>query len=186
MDDDDDDNDGEVHQTVRSSHTSCQITVDNPELGCESMDANAGGAHVGEVAATPDLDDVAMLQCDNHSTTATSTSSFPKISESDNRVILDGERQLHLPLQGDSIASPSGKRGRSLSGSGQAGGRGSDWVFDVFAEDDSGTEGDGSPPSKRVRYSSWLLEVTEKQMPVVVEVKDVQISGSAPTKQHDN
>jgi hypothetical protein len=31
----DDDDDREVHLTVRSSHTSCQMTVDNSELRCE-------------------------------------------------------------------------------------------------------------------------------------------------------
>ena len=35
------------------------------------MNTNAGGTYVGEVAATPDLDDVAMLQCDNYSATGT-------------------------------------------------------------------------------------------------------------------
>jgi hypothetical protein len=51
-------------------------------------------------------------------------------------------------MQGDPIPGPSGKRSRSLSGSGRANDRDSDWVFNVFAEDDGGTEGDGSPSLK--------------------------------------
>jgi hypothetical protein len=43
----------------------------------------------------------------------------------------------------------------------------SDWVFDVFAEDDGGTEGDGSPASKRGRYSPRpLAAVAEKSAQV--------------------
>jgi hypothetical protein len=175
----DDDDDDENHLTVRSSHISCQMIVDNPELGCENTDKNTGGAHVDEVAVTPDLDDAAMLQCDNHPAIATSTFSSPKIPESDNGAPFNGERQLYSPLQEDSIASPSGKRSRSLSGSDRADGRGSDWVFDVFAEDDSGTEGDGSPPSKRARSSSRPLEAAENRTSVAVAVKGAQVSGSA-------
>jgi hypothetical protein len=79
-----------------------------------------------KVVANTDLDDAAMLQCNNHSAIATSTSFSPGIPESDNGTILDGERQLHSSLQRDSIASPSGKRSRSLSASERAKGRGSD------------------------------------------------------------
>jgi hypothetical protein len=125
------------------------MILDNPGLGCENTDRDAGGAYMDKVVANTDLDDAAMLQCNNHSAIATSTSFSPGIPESDNRTILDGERQLHSSLQRDSIASPSGKRSRSLSVLERAKGRGSDWVFDVFAEDDSATEGDGLPSLKR-------------------------------------
>lgn len=84
-------------------------------------------------------------------------------------------------MQEDFIASSSDKRSRSLSGSGRADGRGSDWVFDVFAEDDGETEGDGSPVSKRARSSPRPSEATENKPPpaAAVAVKGVQMPGSA-------
>jgi hypothetical protein len=91
---------------------------------------------------------------------------------------IDGERHLHPSLQGDSIASPSGKRSRRLSGSDRADGRGSDWVFDVFAEDDTGTDGDSSPSSKRVRSSSRPSEAAENRPPPAAAVKGIQMPGS--------
>jgi hypothetical protein len=50
-------------------------------------------------------------------------------------------------------------------------------VFDVFAEDDGGTKGDGSPPSKRARSSSEAAE--NPPPPLAVAAKGVQMSGSA-------
>jgi len=55
----------------------------------------------------------------------------------------------------------SGKRSRSLSGSDRTNGRGSGWAFNVFAEGDSSTEGDGSPSSKRVQSSSHPSEAAK-------------------------
>jgi hypothetical protein len=46
---------------------------------------------------------------------------------------------------------------------GQTDGCGSDWVFDVFAKDDSGTEGGGLPPLKRVRSSPFPLTAVENR-----------------------
>jgi hypothetical protein len=164
---------------VRSNHTSHQMIVDNPKLGCEIINIGAYDAsHVNKVVANSDLDDAAMIKCDNHSAIVTSTPFSPEIPKSDDGAILNGERQYHLSLQGDSIASPSGKRSRSLSGSDQADGRGSDWVFDVFVQDDNGTEGDYSLSSKRVQSSSCPLEATENRTSPAVAMKDVQMSGS--------
>jgi hypothetical protein len=62
--------------------------------------------------------------------------------------MLDEEGQPDPSIQ-DPILSPFMKRSRSLSGSGRADGYGNNWAFDVFAEDDSGTECGGLPHSKR-------------------------------------
>lgn len=64
-------------------------------------------------------------------------------------------------MQGDSIFSPSGRASRSLNRADLIDRRGRDLIFDVFAEDDSGAESDGLPPSKRTRSSSPPLKVTE-------------------------
>jgi hypothetical protein len=147
----DDDEDGDP--TDRSNHTSHQMTVNDPEVGGENTDGDAGGAaHTGGVVANSDLDDAAML--------------------------LGDEWQLRPSVQGDSIANPPGKRSRSLGGSGRADGRNNDWVFDVFAEGDSGTEGDGSPSSKRARSSSRPTEAVQNKPPPAAE-KGVQMPASA-------
>jgi hypothetical protein len=136
------------------------MTVEDQGFGGENTDRDAGGAvHKGEGVSNSDLDDAAMLQCDNRSATATSTTCTP---ESDSGATLDEERWLHPPLPGESIVSPCGERSRSPSGSDRAYGSGRDWVFDVFAEDDSGTKGVGSPSSKRARSSSRRSEAAEK------------------------
>jgi hypothetical protein len=117
------------------------------------MDRDAGGAvYMGEVVAKSDLNGAAMLQYDDRSTIATFTSFSPEIPESDSGATLDEERQLYPSLQGDSTASPSGKRSHSLSGLGRTDGRDSDWVFDVFAEDDSGCD-----------LPRWRLDELEQQ-----------------------
>ncbi|KAF7510191.1 hypothetical protein GJ744_007090 [Endocarpon pusillum] len=173
-----DDDDDEGHLMIQSSHASSQMIVDNPGLGCENTDMDADGAdHADKVAAKSGLGDAAILQYDNRSTIATSPSFSPEIPESDSGTTLDGERQLHSPLQEDPIANPSGKRSRSLSGSDRPDGRGSDWVFDVFAED--GSEGDGSASLKRARSSPHPLEGAENRSPSAAAVKGVQMSGSA-------
>ena len=123
---------------------------------------DAGSARVDEIVATSDLDDAATLQSDNHSAIARSTSFSPEIPKSDNRITLGGERQLHSSLPGDSIPSPSDKRSRSMSGSERVDGRANGWVYDVFAENDSGTKGDGSPSSKRAQSSSCPLEAADQ------------------------
>ena len=106
--DDDDDDDGDT--TDLSNHTSRPMTVDNPGVGGKNTDRDAGGAaHTGEVVASSDLDDAAMLPRDNRSAIATSTSFSPEIPESDSGATMDEERQLHPSVQADSIASPSGK-----------------------------------------------------------------------------
>lgn len=174
------DDGGDGDPTDRSSHTSHQMTVDNPDLRGGNTDGDAGGAaHTGEIVANSDLDDAAMLQCENRSTIATSTSFSLEIPESDSGATLNEESQLHSPLREDPIANPCGKRSRSLSGSDRADGRGNDWVFNVFAEDDSETEGHESPSSKRARPSSRPLEAAENGTLPTVVVKDVQMSGSA-------
>ena len=175
-----DDNNGDP--TDRPNHTSYHVTVDNPCVGGENTDGDAGAAaHVGEVVANPDLGDATMLQCDNRLAIATSLFTSPEIPESDSKATLDEERQLHPSVQGDSIASPSGKRSRSRSRSDRINGRGSHWVFDVFAEDDGGTAEDGPPVSKRARSSPRPLEATETRPPpaAAVVVKGVQMPSSA-------
>jgi hypothetical protein len=148
----DDEEDGDP--TDRSNHTLYQTTVNDPGVGGENTDGDAdAAAHTVEGVANSDLDDTAIPQDDDRSAIAISTSFSPEIPESDSEATLEEERQLHPSVQGDSIVSLPGKRSRSLSRSDRANGRGSDWVFDVFAEDDSGTQGDGSPPSKRARSS---------------------------------
>jgi hypothetical protein len=82
-------------------------------------------------------------------------------------------------MQGDPIPSPSGKQSRSPSGSDRTDGHGSHWVFDVFTEDDGGTEGDGWPSSKRARSSSRPSDAAENAPPPAVTVRDVQMSASA-------
>jgi hypothetical protein len=120
------------------------MILDDPGLGCENRDMDASGAHGEEVVATSDLDHAAMSQRDNRSTViATSASLSPEIPERDNGTTLDGEGRLRLSLPEDSIVSPSDKRSRSPNGLDRADCRGSDWIFDVFAEDDSETEGVG-------------------------------------------
>jgi hypothetical protein len=156
------------------------MTVNNPGVGGENTDGNADvAAHTGEGVANSDPDDAAMPQSDDCSVIATSTFFSPEIPESDSGATLEEERQLHPSVQGDSIVSLPGKRSRSLSGSNRADSRGSDWVFDVFAEDDSGGEGDGLPSSKRARSSPRPSEVTENQPRPAAAVKGVQMPGSA-------
>jgi hypothetical protein len=142
------------------------MTVNDPEVGRENTDGDAGGAaQTGEVVANSDPDDGVMSQDDDRSAIARSTSFSPEIPESDSGATLDEERQLHPSAQGDYIASPPSKRIRSPSGSGRADGRGSDWVFDVFAEDEGGIKSDGSLALKRARYSSRPIEATENGPP---------------------
>jgi hypothetical protein len=156
------------------------MTVDDPVMGCKNTNGDTGGAaHTGEGVADSDPDDAAMPQSDDRLVIATSTFFSPEIPESDGGATLEEERQLHPSVQGDSIVSLPGKRSRSLSGSNRADGRGSDWVFDVFAEGDSGGEGDGSPSSKRARSSLRPSEVTENQPRPAAAVKGVQMPGSA-------
>jgi hypothetical protein len=134
---------------------------------------------MGKVVANSDLDDAAMPQGDDCSAIVTFNSFSSEIPESDSGATLDEEGQLHPSVQGDFIASPSCKRSRSLNGSDRADGRGSDWVFDVFAEDDGGTEGDGSSASKRARSSPRPSEFAENGPPPAAAVETVQIPGSA-------
>jgi hypothetical protein len=86
----------------------------------------------------------------------------------------------HWTRRGSSTR-PSGKRSRCRSGSDRIDGCGSDWVFDVFAEDDGGTMEDGSQVSKRARSSPRPLEATKTRPPpaAAVAVKGVQMSSSA-------
>ncbi len=156
------------------------MTVNDPGVGDENTDGNADiAAHTGEGVANSDPDDAAMPQSGDRSGIATPTFFSPEIPESDSGATLEDERQLHPSVQGDSIVSLPGKRSRSLSGSDRADGRGSDWDFNVFAEDDSGTEGDSSPSSKRARSFPRPSEVTENQPRPTVAVKGVQMPGSA-------
>ncbi len=102
------------------------MPVDNLRVESENTDGDAGdAAQTGEFVADFNLDAV-ISQGDDRSVIVTPTSFSPEIPESDNGATLDEERQLHPSVQGDSIASPPGKRSRSPSGSGRADGRGSD------------------------------------------------------------
>jgi hypothetical protein len=84
-------------------------------------------------------------------------------------------------MQGDPTPSLSSKRECSLSGSGRPDGCGSDWVYDIFAEDDGGTKGDGSPPLKRARSSPPPLKAAANRPSpaAAVTVEGVQVPGSA-------
>ena len=94
-----------------------------------------------------------MSQSDDRSMIATSAPLSLEIPKSDCATTSDEERQLSPSVQGGLTPRPYNKRSCSLSGSGQADGRSSHWGFDVLAEDDSETEGDGLPSSKRIRSS---------------------------------
>ena len=168
----DDDEDSDL--TAQSNHTSPQMTVDDPGVGCENTDGDTGGAaHTGDGVADSDPDSTAMSQGDDRSAIATSGPFSPEIPESDSAATWDEE------MQGDPTPSPSGKRSRSLSGSGRPNGRGSDWVFDVFADDD------GSPPSKRARSSPPPLKAAANRPSpaAAVTVEGVQMPGSAHVDQ---
>jgi hypothetical protein len=156
------------------------MTVDNVGWRDEDTEKDAGdAAHMNEAVTNSDLDDAAMLQCDNRSAIITPPSLSPEIPESNSGATLEEERQLRSSRQGDSTSNPSGKRSRSLSGSDRIDGRSSDWVFDVFAEDDSGTEGDSWLLSKRARSSSRPSEAAKNASPLAVAVMDVHMSGHA-------
>ena len=156
------------------------MTVNDPRVGDENTDGDADVAvHTGEGVNNSDPDDAAIPRSNDRSAIATSTFFSLEILKSDNGATLEEERQLHSSVQGDSIVSLPGKRSRSLSGSNRADNRGSDWVFDVFVEDDSGGEGDDSPSSKRARSSPPPSEVTENQPRPAAAVKSVQMPGSA-------
>jgi hypothetical protein len=94
---------------------------------------------------------------------------------------LDKKRQLNPSVQGDLIPSLSGKRSHSLGRSDQAEGRGNDWVFNIFTEDDGEAEGDRLPPLKRARsFPSPLKAAENKALPApALTVKGVQVPGSA-------
>lgn len=112
------------------------MTLDNPGVGDENTNGDTGGtALTSEVMASSDLDNLAMLHGDNRSAIAPFTSFSPEIRESDSATTWDEEKQLNPSVQGKPIPSPSSKQSRSLSGSGRANSRGSDWVIEVFAED---------------------------------------------------
>jgi hypothetical protein len=166
--------------------TVSQITVDDPEVEGENTDRNAGNiAYTDKSIADSDPDDIAILQGDNRLAIAISTSFSPEIPESNSATTLDEKRHLNPSVQGDPIPGLSVKRSRSLSGSGRADGRGNDWVFDAFCEDvgedAGGTEGDGSPPSKRARSSPPPFKVAENRPSpaAAVVVKGVEMDGSA-------
>jgi hypothetical protein len=176
---DDDDNDDLMD---RSDHNSHQMIVNDLGVEGENTDEHTGGAaHTGEGVANSDRNDAAMSQADDRLAMTTPISFCPEIPESDSAATLDEERQPNPSVQGDSIPSPSGRRSRSLSVSVQADGCSSEWVFDVFAEDDSGAEGDGLPPSKRVRFSLPLLKAADnKSWPAAaVAVEGVPVPDSA-------
>jgi hypothetical protein len=125
------------------------MTVNDPGVEGMNTDGDVSGAtHTGEGVADSDSDDAAMPQDDNCSAIATSAAFSLEIPESDCATTLDEERQFSPSMQADPTPSPSGKGSRSLSGSGRADGRGSDWVFDVFAEGDGGTEGTVRHPQR--------------------------------------
>ena len=156
------------------------MTVKNAEVRGKNTDKDAAGAaHMNKAVVNLNLDDAVMLQPDNRSAITTSPTFSPEIPESDSEVTLDEERHLHPSGPGAFTPSPSSKRNRSLGGSDHTDDRGSDWVFDVFAEDDGRPEGDSWPPSKRARFSSRSSKAAENAPPLAVAVMDVQIVGNA-------
>ena len=58
------------------------------------MNTNVDDVYVDEIATTSNLNDVIMLECNNHLTIVTFTFFFFKILENDNEVILNKERQF--------------------------------------------------------------------------------------------
>ena len=160
------------------------MTVNNPGVERENTDRDASGAaQTGEVVANSYLDDRAVSQEDDRSAIATLTSSSPVIPKTDGGAMLEEERQLHQSTQGDSITKPSSKRSRSPSRPDRADGCISDWVFDVLAEDDGETKGDGSPSSKRARSSSCLSKSVQNQLAPATAVKGVPIPDTAQANQ---
>jgi hypothetical protein len=164
----------------RSNHTSHQMAVN--DLGSEdkNIDGDIGAViHMGEGVAGSGLDDAATPQGDDRFAIATSASFSPEIPETDSVVTSDDEGQVNPSVQGDPSLSPSVKS-RSTSGPGRADGCGSDWVFDVFA-DDGEAEGGGPSPSKQVRSSSPSLKAVEnRSLPTFALVAEgVQVAGSA-------
>jgi hypothetical protein len=158
------------------------MTINDPGVEGENTDGHVGGAaHTGEGVANSDPDDAAMSQSDDRLGMTTPASFSPEIPESDSATTLDEKRRPNPSMQRDSTPIPCGRRSRSLSVSVQAGGCSSEWVFNVFAEDDSGAEGDGLPPSKRVRRSLPPSKAANsKSSPAAaVVVEGVQLPGSA-------
>jgi hypothetical protein len=148
----------------RSDHTSHQMTVNDLGVESENIDRHASGAVLAaEGVPNSDPDDAAISRDDDHLWMTGPTSLSPEIPESDYATTLDEERQPIPFVQGDSIPSPSSKRSRSLSVSVQSDDCSSESVFDAFSEDDGGVEGDGLPPSKRVRPSLPLLKATDSK-----------------------
>jgi hypothetical protein len=148
----------------RSDHTSHQMTVNDLGVESENTDRHASGAVLaGEGVANSDPDDAATSQGDDHLWVTGPASFSPEIPESDYATTLDEERQPIPFMQGDSIPSPSSKRSRSISGSVQSDGCSSELIVDGFAKDDGGVEGDGLPPSKRVRPSLPLMKAADNR-----------------------
>jgi hypothetical protein len=76
-----------------------EMIVDNPGMGSESTDRDAGSAtQLGEVVVKSDLNDDAILQYDDRSAIVIFIFLSPKIPESDSRAILDEEGQLYPSL----------------------------------------------------------------------------------------
>jgi hypothetical protein len=94
---------------------------------------------------------------------------------------LDKKRQLNPSVQEDLIPSLSGKRSHSLGRLDQAEGRGNDWVFNIFTEDDGKAEGDCLLPLKRARSFSFPLKAAENKAlsAPALTVKGVQVPSSA-------
>ena len=67
------------------------MTINNSKLEYENMNMNVNNIYVNKIVTTSDLKDVTMLQYNNYLIIITFTFSF-KISENDNKIILNGER----------------------------------------------------------------------------------------------
>ena len=159
----DDDENGDP--TNRFNYTSHQITVNDPEIRNENTDEDVDVvAYTSKDVVNFDLNNTTMSQSNDHSVIVTSTFFSLEILENDSEITLEEERQLHPSIQEDFIVSFSNKRSHSLNESDRVNDRDSDWVFNVFVEDDNGTEDDGSSSSKRVRSSTHLSEVIENQL----------------------
>lgn len=117
------------------------MIINNLRLRGKNINGDVNdAAYTGEIVANSDLDDAAMSQGDDRSAIATFTSLSPKIPESNSEATLKEKTQLHLSVQEDPIANPSGKQSCSLSKSGWTDGLDSNWAFNIFAEGDSDSE----------------------------------------------
>lgn len=132
---------------------------------------NLGGVYGADVVATIGLDTAATVQRDHHSAIASLTSLSPEIPESDDGITPDEKDRRHLSLPGDTMTHSFDKLCCNVGGSNRDD-RESDWIFNVFAEDDSGTERNALRLPKRARPSPPPLVGIENRPSVTVAVPE--------------